>query len=306
MVSREKNCVRRHNVVLLTSTLLGDSDQDKDTKSTCTMSDNIQDELKGRLGLKERRELTVPTEIHVPKNTTDHEVFTRMDGATEKHNAASLLLSVADIASKEIRVGGFVWDDVEQPTLVRPKATILRMSSSKWDRSRLTPRFALDYESDHDDDMEDLELPPTNDLFAWSRARAVSMDSEGFRASPDSQHRKSSASNIVSPESSPVSRRPQVSRKQGLRQIKRKRNYSIDSSSDSSHGEKRTLSNAKYGGRVMKKILRKKFSWKNYPDVSLPPYQYIFCCHSVLCSTLLTFVLFLLILLAGSLSDCQP
>jgi hypothetical protein len=227
------------------------------------MSDNIKIELKDSFGSKERHDSTVPMEIQVPQNTADHEVFVRTDGATEKRNAAALLLSVAEIASKEIRVCGFVWDDDEEPTLVRPKAIFPKMIS-KWDRSKLTPRFAVDYDSDRFDDMEDLELPPTNDLFAWSRARAVSMDSEGFRASPDS-HRKST-SNIVSPESSPISRCLKVPRKRGLRPIKHKRNYSVDTS-DSSHAEKRALPNVKHGGRAMKKILRKKFSWKNYPEL---------------------------------------
>jgi len=227
------------------------------------MNDNNMD-MPNALGCsKERRSPSLPMEIEVRKNTTDHAVLERTDSPTEKRDAAALLLSVAAIASKEIRVDGLVWDDDEELTLVRPKV-VFQKRSSKWDRSKLTTRFALSNLSDEDDDMEDLTLPPTDERFAWSRVRAVSMDSEGIRSSPDTSRK--GIANIVSPESSPISRRPQVSRKRGLRPVKRKRNYSVDSSD--SHVEKRTLiHNGKHGGRVMQKILRKKFSWKNYPEL---------------------------------------
>lgn len=225
-------------------------------------------------GPKERRDLAIPSEIQIEKDTANSEILvgSSSDGATEKRDAAALLLSVAAIASKEIRVDGLVWDDEDNhPTLVRPKARFALMTPFEKTTKcpKLTPRFAFAkhaaYDSDQDDDMEDLTLPPADDRFAWSRVRAVSMDSEGNRGSPEhSSHRKTTG-NIVSPEHSPISRRPSASRKKGLRK-KRKRSYSVESV-DSSRPTKRVLPNDKHNGRTMQLILRKKFSWKNYPEV---------------------------------------
>lgn len=226
---------------------------------------------------KERRDSAIPKEIEVRTEApSDPEILVRApsDSVTERRDAAVLLLSVAAIASKEIRIGGLPWDDDEQPTLVRPKARFPRMSAFQKSRHRakLTPRFAvakhMANDSDEEDEMEYLELPPTDERFAWSRARAVSMDSEGNRGSPDS-HRKTpfGSGNIVSPEHSPVSRRPPGSRKKGLRPKKRKRSYSVESVG--SRPAKKALPNDKLAkGRPMTLIMRKKFSWKNYPEVS--------------------------------------
>lgn len=217
------------------------------------------------VGEKERRDLPVPMEIEViQKSNPDSEIFARTEGATERRDAAALLLAVAAIASKEIRVDGLAWDDdMEEPTLVHPKANLPpRFSTTKWRRSTLTPRFAdhiTNFESD-DDDMEDFTLPPVDDRFAWNRIRAVSMDSEGIRGSPVSSRK--GISNIVSPESSPVATK-RTPRKR--RTTKRKRSYSVESVE--SGPEKRTLPNDRHRDKAMKVILRKKFSWKNYPEV---------------------------------------
>ena len=129
------------------------------------------------------------------------QVFVGNEGPTEKQDAASLLLSVAAIASKEIRVDGLAWNDEEQPSLVRPKAPF----GNSEQEADLALRFV-----DHprDDDMEDLKLPPTDDRFSWSRIRAVSMDTPKMMALVHLQILiERDSLNIISPESSPVSRR---------------------------------------------------------------------------------------------------
>ena len=216
-------------------------------------------QLMNSSGLKEWRDPSVPMEIEVRKDSAEH-VFTRTEGPTEKRDAATLLLSVSAIASKEISVNGLVWDDEEQPSLVRPKATFANTASNTNRERRLMALRLVDHPSD--DEMEDLTLPPTDDRFAWNRIRAVSMDSEGLRnASPPS---KGSSFNLVSPESSPVTRHRTPRKRGGLR-AKRKRTYSLDSAD---LVEKR-LPTEEIGGRTMTKILRKKFSWKNYPEVCI-------------------------------------
>lgn len=245
----------------------------KEEHNSHNMMNDNRKKLRFDDGAKERLDPAIPTKIQVRKDVSNDAVLEQSENASEKRDAAALLLAVAAIASKEIRVDGLVWDDDDEHSLVRPKATFAKMSvldDETWEPSNLAPRFAfansLGNDSDQYDDMEDLTLPPTDDRFAWSRVRAVSMDSEGIRASPDSHHRKA-ISNIVSPESSPVVRRTPAPRKRGLRRKKRKRSYSADSSGSSPAGKK-TLPNDKHKGRVMTKILRKKFSWKNYPEVS--------------------------------------
>ena len=226
------------------------------------MTDDNRNGLNGGGATKQQRDPAVPMEIQFRKeldSDSENEVFAR--SATE-NQGAELLLAVADIVSKEIRVDGLVWDDDEEPNKKVPKLPSMNTRESK---SALTPRFDLSHESfDEDDDMDYLELPPTDDCFSWTRIRAVSMDTpedEGYRESPDS-YRKG-IGNIISPESSPVSRRIPA-RKRGLRPTKRHRSESMDSVSSG----KRALPNSKHRGKGMKVILRKKFSWKNYPEVS--------------------------------------
>lgn len=178
----------------------------------------------------------------------ENEIFENSENMTE-HRDAALFLSVMAIATKEIHIDGFIWDN-DEPFASR--ATSL-----------LTPRFL-----EHDSDMEDLTLPPTDERFAWSRIRAVSMDSpEGENTRSSGQLHRTGTLNIISPESSPRSRRMPL-RKPGLRVTKR-RSFSTDSS-DSNNIDKRPLpTHNKVKTQGLKTILRKKFSWKNYPEVRL-------------------------------------
>eukprot|EP00544_Gedaniella_sp_CCMP2646_P006571 CAMPEP_0202491574 /NCGR_PEP_ID=MMETSP1361-20130828/8589_1 /ASSEMBLY_ACC=CAM_ASM_000849 /TAXON_ID=210615 /ORGANISM="Staurosira complex sp., Strain CCMP2646" /LENGTH=327 /DNA_ID=CAMNT_0049121645 /DNA_START=54 /DNA_END=1037 /DNA_ORIENTATION=+ len=218
------------------------------------MMNSNNSQLENGRGSKEWRDLSVPMEIEVRKDSAE-QVFVGTEGPTEKRDAASLLLSVAAIASKEISVDGLAWNDEEQPSLVRPKATFANTERE----GRLMALRLVDHPSD--DEMEDLTLPPTDDRFAWNRIRAVSMDSEGLHNASSPTNRGSSF-NLVTPESSPVTRQRTPRKRAGLR-AKRKRAYSMDSAD---LVEKR-LPTEEIGGRTMTKILRKKFSWKNYPEL---------------------------------------
>jgi hypothetical protein len=181
-----------------------------------------------------------------------------------EHRDAALFLSVVAIATKEIHIDGLVWDD-DEPFMGRAEALSPSIPSihASGTTSVLTPRFL-----ERDSDMEDLTLPPADERFAWSRIRAVSIDSpedENTRSSRE-LYRKGTL-NIISPHNSPVSRRMPL-RKPGLRVTKR-RSLSTDSS-NSKNIDKRTLpTHNMVKTQGSKTILRKKFSWKNYPEVRL-------------------------------------
>jgi hypothetical protein len=195
----------------------------------------------------------------------ENEIFEKSENLSE-HRDAALLLAVAAIATKEMVIDGLIWDD-DDPFMGRrvsfPAIPSIRVSHGARTTAPLSP-WSLEDGSD----MEDLTLPPTDDRFAWSRIRAVSIDSpedENTRSSRE-LHRKGTL-NIISPESSPVSRRMPI-RKPGLRAFTKRRSYSSDSSDSSS--EKRPLqTQSKAKNHGMQTILRKKFSWKNYPEVSV-------------------------------------
>jgi hypothetical protein len=214
--------------------------------------------------LAKQLESVVPMETDSDKandKNDENKIFENSENMTE-HRDAALFLSVVAIATKEIHIDGLVWDD-DEPFMGRAKALPPSIPSihASVATSPLTPRFL-----EHDSDMEDLTLPPTDERFAWSRIRAVSMDSPEDENTRSSRgiHRKGTL-NIISPESSPVSRRMPM-RKPGLRVTKR-RSYSTDSS-DSNNTEKRPLTtHNKVKTQGLKTILRKKFSWKNYPEV---------------------------------------
>lgn len=223
----------------------------------------------------------------------ENEIFEKSVELSE-HRDAALLLAVAAIATKEIHIDGLVWDD-DEPFMGRSMSFAAIPSVHVSDGGRTTSPPLTPWSLEHGSDMEDLTLPPTADRFAWSLIRSVSIDSpedENTRSSRE-LHRKGTL-NIISPESSPVSSRMPI-RKPGLRVFTKHRSYSTDSSDSSS--EKRPLQTQnKAKSHGMKTILRKKFSWKNYPEVSVLLvvsilsivylgnnyllYHLIACCHS--------------------------
>ena len=196
----------------------------------------------------------------------ENEIFEKSVELSE-HRDAALLLAVAAIATKEIHIDGLVWDD-DEPFMGRSMSFAAIPSVHVSDGGRTTSPPLTPWSLEHGSDMEDLTLPPTADRLAWSLIRSVSIDSpedENTRSSRE-LHRKGTL-NIISPESSPVSSRMPI-RKPGLRVFTKHRSYSTDSSDSSS--EKRPLQTQnKAKNHGMKTILRKKFSWKNYPEVSV-------------------------------------
>lgn len=201
-----------------------------------------------------------------------NEIFRRCENHNE-HRDAALLLAVAAIATKEIHVDGVIWDEDKPPVSLRkffPGILSIAESNTKApSMPHLTPRLTDHGGHDSSEEMEELELPPVDDRFVWNRARAVSLDApddEHMRESPEFFQKGERC--IVTPESSPVSRRMAL-RKPGLRPAIKRRSGFVGSVARSSSSEKRTLlprGKAKRPG--MKTILRKKFSWKNYPEVS--------------------------------------
>lgn len=188
-----------------------------------------------------------------------------------EHRDAALLLSVAAIATKEIHIDGASWsadDGVKRmgslsiPTIMNLAKKEARKNSSL----QLSPRLSsLVSVSEMDYQNEGLS-PSTTLLDGWNRVRSVSVDEE---RSGSPIH--SSGAAIVSPLSSPISNQRPL-RKPMLRPwSSRKRELSASSTFSAGGGadSKRPLHpNGVRHGRAVKTILRKKFSWKNYPEVS--------------------------------------
>jgi hypothetical protein len=209
---------------------------------------------------------------------------------TSVRDQAVLLLSIADIAKTEINNDGLsaLWEDDEGIPKF-PKLAELDVTDYKW----LTPRTET---------LKDLiagaERSSTNP-YPSSRARSVSIE-----YSPEHQFScfertasplllgppEVSSANLVSPGISPLSNRRLPLRKQSLRlSHKAKKEHLLASSSSMSSDEEegptqtvsladtsnnsrsKPLQPATAKGVTVKKILRKKFSWKNYPEVRHMP-----------------------------------
>jgi hypothetical protein len=204
---------------------------------------------------------------------------------TSVRDQAVLLLSIADIAKTEITNDGFsaLWVDDEDIPMF-PKLSEPNVSDFKW----LTPRTET---------LKDLIVGAMNtssDHYPSNRVRSVSIEYSPEQHSSLFERTTSplslgppegSSANIVSPGVSPLSNRRLPFRKQSLRLSHKARKEHVHSSSspmssDEEEGPARTVSfadtNSKKSkplqpatakGVIVKKILRKKFSWKNYPEV---------------------------------------
>jgi hypothetical protein len=197
---------------------------------------------------------------------------------------AVLLLSIADIAKSEINSDGLskLWVDDEDLPKFPKLSGQANVSDFKW----LTPRTET---------LKDLIMDTSSDHYPSNRVRAVSIEYSPEQHSSRFERATSpfslgapqeSNANIVSPEVSPLSNRRLPFRKQSLRlSHKARKEHLLSSSSpmssdDEEEGPARTVSfadtNSKKSkplqpatakGVIVKKILRKKFSWKNYPEV---------------------------------------
>jgi hypothetical protein len=223
-------------------------------------------------------------ELGALANANDNDVrFTK----TSVRDQAVLLLSIADIAKTEINKDGLaaLWVGDEGipnfPMLTGPNVTT--------DYKGLTPR---------PDTLCDListsaSTSTTGNSYHASRIRSVSIEYSPsnhalntLRATSPLLLEPTDSTNLVSPGVSPLSPRhrrlPTGARKQSLRLSHKARKEQLHPASPDSDVESsnrvvvfadndkkgKPLQNETARGVIVKKILRKKFSWKNYPEVS--------------------------------------
>jgi|UPI000581A2A7 hypothetical protein len=216
-------------------------------------------------------------------------------------DSAALLLSIADIAKSEIHSDGFscLWDDGDKPNGLLPSFPTLLSYPSRQSNTNenkhltLTPRAEslqdyLSLVSSSTSQLSSDEVPPI------SRVRSVSMDAHDWK-----DHDRTT-SPVVSPASktilptlvSPLSvQRRLPFRKQSLRLSSKAKKDCLSDDSDAStqshasspkcravsfasdapsatpSSRKKALQGPTPKGVPMKKIFRKKFSWKNYPEL---------------------------------------
>eukprot|EP00546_Thalassionema_frauenfeldii_P004193 CAMPEP_0178926336 /NCGR_PEP_ID=MMETSP0786-20121207/18473_1 /TAXON_ID=186022 /ORGANISM="Thalassionema frauenfeldii, Strain CCMP 1798" /LENGTH=326 /DNA_ID=CAMNT_0020601441 /DNA_START=56 /DNA_END=1036 /DNA_ORIENTATION=+ len=180
------------------------------------------------------------------------QVFTQTKESNE-HQDASLLLSVANIVLKEIGSEDIDWED-DLPSDPPPLSL---------DEAEHIYRRRIERKGDADTKHDSYSLAGTTSL-DLSRIRAVSIDvsDEGSsgKSSPIFDQEYSSKSNaaLISPGSSPVSRR-NPRRKSNMKTLMLSKHCNIPTRK--SVQAKRNVSGP------LKTILRKKFSWKNYPEL---------------------------------------
>ena len=173
---------------------------------------------------------------------------------------AALLLSIADIAKSEVRDLSTLWDDKAEGL---PKFPLLSSDKSRNKHKWFTPRAESLSELLASGATSNRE----NDDKYNPRIRTVSIDT------PDATMRTTSplgpAPNLVSPVHSPTNRRLPM-RNKSLRLSKQAKRESVAESKPYSSIQKKgkAIQGTPAKGVPIKKILRKKFSWKNYPEVS--------------------------------------
>eukprot|EP00980_Cylindrotheca_fusiformis_P010670 scaffold2381_cov128-Cylindrotheca_fusiformis.AAC.11 len=185
------------------------------------------------------RTVSIGSEADVPAR-----FFHRVSSENE---AANLLLSMSGIVSDEMKSNACLFED-------ETKTTSLHRTFDG-NEVFLTPHAASDANAG-------------NDLFVWNRVRTVSMDSSGAQAN-------SRTLAVVSPTTTPVKRGGRSLRKTSRRlsQKTKKESRSLPKmpqlyqNADVRGQKKKGLQGCDTTGRTLKKILRKKFSWKNYPEL---------------------------------------
>jgi hypothetical protein len=198
-------------------------------------------------------EFDTTTRIANPCPTEDEAVF--------------LLLSMSKIVKQEIQDDASLFDSDDDSSKASRNSTM--DVSHEEHLNLLTPRIHT--------------RSPTSDdeRFTWNRVRTVSIDSppqvfSGMIAPPPKAGANNMTHlglpNIVSPMNSPAVRGRPL-RKTSLRLCQKKRKQlklpkitqPTTTVSDAKELKKKALQSSAARGTTLKKILRKKFSWKNYP-----------------------------------------
>ena len=188
-------------------------------------------------------------------------------------DAAQLLLSMSNIVTKEIKNNSHAFDD-EGDFCSAPHDSPRSPLASRHENLLLTPR--------------DSSPSPTNsdrELFQWSRARTVSIDSplhtslltpKTVRGPNLSLGRPA----LISPNSTPIGRTRPLRRSSLKLALKAKQEHlnlpkmpaMTPVSVDVKEYKRKAIENCQARGTKIQTIGRKKFSWKNYPEVSIIRY----------------------------------
>jgi hypothetical protein len=195
-----------------------------------------------------------------PTTTSKNQAFTQTaDTPTlteqDDQRGATLLLSVAALVTKEIDKDGINWeDDIENFPMLPSMDTDTEQTREPASRSTaLSPRC----------DTTESPLAPSV-LSHWNRIRTVSIDIPEDLATYRGEKKKAASDAVVSPNASTVERRFPLRKAAMLRKQR-----SSPAKLEIPRNHKRTLLPPKSAPacQSLKTILRKKFSWKNFPEV---------------------------------------
>jgi hypothetical protein len=198
---------------------------------------------------------------------------------TSVRDQAALLLSIADIAKSELGSSGLtdLWEDNED----FPKFPLLWGGPDVSAKLLLAPRTEAPLLTDI------LSKAPATALYPSNRVRTVSIDSPYETTSTLLYSRSrtpspvSLAAEVVTPVTPMQSPRLPVRKQRSLRLSARAKQRNEQAQSlqtiqtdvravSSADQKNRPLQGVCPQGVPTKKILRRKFSWKNYPEVSSP------------------------------------
>mmetsp|Transcript_17056 Transcript_17056/g.24657 ORF Transcript_17056/g.24657 Transcript_17056/m.24657 type:complete len:276 (+) Transcript_17056:137-964(+) len=195
-------------------------------------------------------------------NSVNRQIFQRnaAESSISEQKGAALLLSMANIVEKEIGQDGVNWED-DIPLSPSLEDLPFQLSSSilPSDGSQSLKKYSMRS-----------ALTTLQDDSSWKRIRTVSMDARDENTpratSPRLSPRLSSktAPSLVSPVGSPLQSRGRSLRKPKSVSIKKKPQMIPPSSPRTRSLQPKEA----VKGSTVKTILRKKFSWKNFPEVS--------------------------------------
>mmetsp|Transcript_31341 Transcript_31341/g.51741 ORF Transcript_31341/g.51741 Transcript_31341/m.51741 type:complete len:326 (-) Transcript_31341:464-1441(-) len=181
------------------------------------------------------------------------QIFRRTIKESTEHEGASLLLKVAGIVSKEMDSEGIDWEDdlrSDPPPLSLVETENIFKSVA------------------HSKDSDTGDSRPRTSFLSLNRIRSVSIDlSDPDIDMDDTSSREGSPTlgfslgvALVSPMNSPVITRRTPRRKSGIKALMLNKHSEMPT-------KKMVEAKGTLNGHTLKTILRKKFSWKNYPEL---------------------------------------